>query len=517
MRKYLFSLFFLTTLLPYPTLQAQKANIETPNGYNIFYYPNGRISAEGTMTNGQPDGFWKAYYPTGILKSEGNRLNALLDSTWIFYSELGDTSEIINYRLGKKSGFLYKYDTFTPTNQTAKRYLKSKELFLDDKKEGTAYIYYPNGSIQQTIPYKKNKRQGTAYEYNQEGILQTIYEYHNDYMISREHINRTNKDGIRIGTWKTFHPNGQVATIDYYKSGELSGTSQFYSERGTLINERTYQDGNIVEEGIQLKVEAIEKISYYDNGNIKAIGIFLDSIPIGTHHFYNEEGIPTSAIRYNERGIITAKGPLDTNAKRTGNWSLFFENGAIKASGTYLNDRQNGTWNFFYPDGKQEQIGSFTAGRKEGDWKWFYPNGQVWKQEQYSANVLNGDFLMYSDSNTLILQGQYLQGERSGLWKENIGATTEEGHYEQGLKTGQWKTYYLSGKLAHVGNFLQGAPNGKHLFYYPDGILREEQHYVMGQKNKTWKKYNPNTTLFLTITYQNDRETRVNGQPISKW
>lgn len=55
-----------------------------------YYYPNGKISSEGSFRNGQPDGYWRAYYDTGILKSEGNRVNGQLDSVWSFFDEKGN-------------------------------------------------------------------------------------------------------------------------------------------------------------------------------------------------------------------------------------------------------------------------------------------------------------------------------------------------------------------------------------------------------------------------------------------
>jgi len=74
-----------------------------------------------------------------------------------------------------------------------------------------------------------------------------------------------------------------------------------------------------------------------------------------------------------------------------------------------------------------------------------------------------------------------------------------------------WKTYYNDGQLYHAGNFVQGVPDGRHVFYYPDGTLKEEQYYVMGRRDKNWKKYYENGALFLTITYRNDEEIRING------
>ena len=82
-------------------------NDVNPNGYNKFYYSNGKISSEGNMVNGKPDGFWKTYYVDGVLKSIGNRLNFELDSTWLFFNEKGDTTQKIDYKNGKKNGARY--------------------------------------------------------------------------------------------------------------------------------------------------------------------------------------------------------------------------------------------------------------------------------------------------------------------------------------------------------------------------------------------------------------------------
>ena len=53
-----------------------------PNGYNVFYYPNGQKSSEGMLKDGQPEGWWKSYNEQGVLVSEGNRKDHLLDSVW---------------------------------------------------------------------------------------------------------------------------------------------------------------------------------------------------------------------------------------------------------------------------------------------------------------------------------------------------------------------------------------------------------------------------------------------------
>ena len=489
-----------------------------PNGWNVILHTNGKVASEGMMRNGKPDGYWKSFYPSGIMSSEGNRVNYLRDSIWVFFTQTGDTSQIINYRLDKRSGFLYQFETVTERNRVSKHYLKSKELYLDDKKEGPSYYYYPSGKIRQIIGYKNGKKQGVSKEFDENGMVITLYEYHDDYMTSREYINRVNAKGEKVGTWKTFYPDGNLKEEEFYKNGVLDGTSRIFSERGTgiLINEIVYREGKIIEEGIQMKTEPMLLTTYYDDGiTPKRKGTYLDSIPIGDHYFYNSDGKPEMSFRYSSRGtgIRIHEGPVDANERRTGDWKFFAETGELRASGKYVNDRQYGEWKFYYMDGKIQQTGNFNNGM-EGEWKWYYPSGNILREEIYERGQPNGKSVQYSDSATIVAQGEYVDGEREGFWIEHVGDIREEGNYQMGNKHGVWKAYQTDGQLYHTGNFVEGNPDGKHLFYYPDGTLKEEQYYVMGRRDKNWKKYYENGALFLTITYNNDLETRINGARI---
>src|SRR5664279_3050706 len=140
-------IFILAFFVFLCTISFSQENTTLKDGYQVFKYPNGSISSEGLIKNGKPEGLWKSYYVTGVKKSEGRRTNFLLDSIWIFFDQAGDTTEKINYLYGKKNGWYYKYKK----DPSAGVYIWSKELFAGDKKEGTAFLYFPGGKIQQTI------------------------------------------------------------------------------------------------------------------------------------------------------------------------------------------------------------------------------------------------------------------------------------------------------------------------------------------------------------------------------
>jgi antitoxin component YwqK of YwqJK toxin-antitoxin module len=250
------SIVFLTLMFH---CAAAQESFDVADGFHKFYYPNGVVSSEGIIRAGKPDGFWTSYYVTGVKKSEGKRTNFILDSIWIFYDQVGDTLEKINYLDGKKNGYYYKY------RKDALRgvYVYSSELFAGDKKEGTAYIYFQNGRVQQTILYNGGRRDGLSKEYDQNGNIIALFEYRNDMMISREQINRTDVRGLKQGDWKEFFPNGSIKSERTYKDDLLHGYYREYDDRGKVSLTMLYENGAIVRSNIE-NTPNIEISTRYD-------------------------------------------------------------------------------------------------------------------------------------------------------------------------------------------------------------------------------------------------------------
>ncbi|MFI5219013.1 MAG: toxin-antitoxin system YwqK family antitoxin, partial [Bacteroidia bacterium] len=67
----------LVFILQFITVSVIAQTDVNPNGFNRFYYSNGKLSSEGNLINGKPEGYWKSYHENGRLKSEGNRKNLL--------------------------------------------------------------------------------------------------------------------------------------------------------------------------------------------------------------------------------------------------------------------------------------------------------------------------------------------------------------------------------------------------------------------------------------------------------
>ena len=68
--------------------------------------------------------------------------------------------------------------------------------------------------------------------------------------------------------------------------------------------------------------------------------------------------------------------------------------------------------------------------------------------------------------------------------------------------------------MAFKGSFNAGYPDGEHFFYYENGKLREIQSYKIGVKHGDWKKYLDTGQLYFTITYDQGKEVKYDGEAL---
>lgn len=513
MKKYFFLLLLNFILIEFITGQSTDT---LKNGYTIIYYKNGKVSSEGYIKNGKPDGYWKTYYTTGIIKAEGNRKSYLLDSTWLFYNSFGDTIEKINYLYGKRNGYTTGYYSNRIDSPFYVGNVVSKELYLNDKKEGLSYYYYNDGNLRRVSEYSDNKLDGLTYDYNEKGIITTILKYSKGILAERERINRTDEENLKTGTWKDFYNDLSIKREINYNQGKKDGIYKEFDQKGNLNlilkykNDLLVQDENIEEDSIYVKND------YDKNGNLIFSGTYKSNVPVGIHRYFDSTGNVINAYIYNENGIKVSEGIINKDGSKEGKWKLFYDNGDLKAEGTYQNNSENGLWKFLYKSGKVEQEGNYKEGKYNGKWTWYYDDSKLRKEEAYYNGKEEGESVEYDKDGNIISKGEYFEGEKEGAWYYFVNDHEEIGSYVTGLRDGKWKYYFDKGqnKIEFEGNYVQGNPDGKQKYYYANGVIKEEQYYSQGIKEKHWKKYDQAGNLVITISYEDNREVRINGEKI---
>ena len=489
-------------------LIAQGDKTTNPNGYNKFYYDNGKVSSEGTMRDGKPDGYWKTYSETGVIKSEGNRKNFLLDSIWKFYNEKGKLAFEYSYKEGKKNGLRKTYDI-------KDGYLITSENFVNDVKQGNTINYYKNGTVKQTIPFVNGKEEGAGFEYDIDSTIITLTKYKMGFVQGEEKINRRDADSLKQGVWKHFYPTGIVKDEVTFSDNKMNGYLKEYNLKGSLAKTTKYNNGVEQKDAPELAKLDV-RTEYYPGGIVKFTGTYKDGVAEGIQREFSPEGKVIASKVYTD-GTLTGEGILDTIGRQQGPWKEYHPNGQIKAQGEFMNSKRIGEWVFYYPNGKIEQKGKYDKkGKAQGIWKWYYESGNLWREENYRNDVRDGVMTDYedvaADSAKIITKGEWVDGLKEGPWTLELPDYKEEGSFKADNRDGTWKHYYTSnGKLRFEGKFVDGVPDGEHTFYYPNGKMKQSGKYSGGSKEGEWKFYDESGYLFLTISFNNDIEIRFDG------
>jgi uncharacterized protein len=523
------TLYIFFAVLNAAFMSGQQTN---PNGYNKFYYENGKLSSEGTMKQGKPDGYWINYYKNGKVKIEGNRKNFLLDSIWKFYDEKGRITKSIEYKDGKKSGYTKVYDT------TQK--VTSIEKYEQDLKNGNTIYFYPNGRTKSSVPYKDGKLEGTAFEYSKDSLLIAISIYKGGILQSYEKINQKDENNRKQGIWKEFDQHMVLRKEQKFNDDSLDGYVKEYDAKGNLLSTKKFNNGRQIMNAPEIaNVEIYREI--FEDGTLKYEGVYSDGVAIGTHYKYIRKlrcdstvylkddslmiygrrlicknvPIPDSAIEYFD-GIVVAFGAVDSLRNRIGIWQEFHHTGEFKAKGLYSGGNRIGDWEFYYASGKLEQKGRYDKkGRMQGSWKWYYESGNLWREETYVNGKREGELHDFTEEGKPLLTGNYIDDKKDGLWRYETEDYLEIGKYLNDEPDSLWKSYYMPGKIRKFeGAFQAGEPEGLHTGYFADGKKMYTGHYIGGMKDGDWKFYDEQEVNYLTITYKNDIEIKWQGEKI---
>ncbi len=475
------------------TLSAQTDSLT----FTQFKHKNGAVSSEGYLRKGKPDGYWKTYNEQGQLISEGNRKNYLLDSVWKFYTNDELTSEI-TYKDGKRNGISKTYTTdeiiITP--------------YVADQISGLREIFYKNGAIKQRTPFEKGVEQGLEFDFSEDSVITGITEYRKGFIVSRQRINRKDKNGWKQGAWKFFYPTLIVNIEGTYLNDKKNGYFKYYDTLGNLTHVEKYMNDELETNADEISNVEM-KTEYYPNGTPKLTATYKNGQLEGIAREYDENGKIVKGVVFKE-GKPIATGIIDDRGRFQDNWKEFYPDGKLKAEGRYRNGKRTGKWQFYFSNGELEQTGNYNNGEYDGEWIWYYPDGQQHIVQNYVDGLEDGRFQELSENGTVIAEGDYIEGERHGNWIINTGFERMEGRYRNGERNGKWKTFSAKDKrqISFEGSFVDGIPNGKHVYYQENGKILEEGHYSMGKLNGVWKKYDENGQLYVTIIYKNDDEIR---------
>ena len=457
------------------------------------------------------NGFVTFHYPSGAKSSEGTLVNGQPDGWWRAYDEEGNLlSE------GNRKNFLL--DSLWTFYQKGKRYMTLN--YKAGKKEGEQIQYSDkdytvtlwradtivgavrtldnSGWLKRTVPYVNGKPHGMAKEFDQSGLVVAVTQYYHGIRNRTERINRTDQFGHKQGSWKYFWDNGNLRMEGSYLNDKKHGFFKYYNENGDFLYVEKYTHDQLEEDAKETK-QLDKRVAYHPNGQPSIIATYHHDTPDGIRREFDTTGKIIKGYLF-EEGWLRYEGITDMNGLRQGLWKEYYPTGELRSQGKYKNSKPIGQWKFFFPDKTVEIVGDYNQkGQKHGEWVWFYPSGDTMTVSYYEDGDLDGPYVEYDEEGQPVTRGEYVAGYEEGVWYYRNGTSVETGRYDGGKRTGLWTTTYSDNQVAAKINYDQDVRDGK---------------YTNGLQDGTWIQYTEEGVQFLTTLFKDGKEIKWNNYTI---
>ena len=141
------------------------------------------------------------------------------------------------------------------------------------------------------------------------------------------------------------------------------------------------------------------------------------------------------------------------------------------------------------------ETGFMRNGVKQGRWFSFDAEGQLKYERELKNGEVHGSYKYYCQDGKLQQEGIRRNEERVGIrkkWDCKSGALQWETEYDNYGDKVSSKTFYGSGNLERVQNYLEGSRHGIQRKYYDNGTPSELITYSNGKKNGLHQQWHEN-------------------------
>lgn len=379
----------------------------------------------------------------------------------------------------------------------------SRKKFMDstvkeNNLEGQAKVYYPNGKIWIEASYKSGKLDGQAKEY----YTPVKSLKRSSYFV----------DGSREGKDKKYYTSGHLYNDSNYQKNKLQGLYQLFYEKGTLLEESTYDNG--LKTGSSKKYYPSGKLysvtnyqsgklagdytTYYENGEVKDQGKISEVPQSKAVNFYGDiigsyqENEFSGIYKLEEKNIQINSAensftPQVQNKKVQNNKNTK-DFAANSSEQDYFQDVEihtetNTSFSKDYQEYKKvqnkaedriiretsstRQALDFTSGKKLNA-------AEEAKEDRQAAAVMNDRIIRSNTNGFSEPEEPRPQGSTKIKKFYPGGAVYAELPYVNGLVDGQAKFYYETGRLKATISFKNNRKEGPAKTYFPNGLLESE-------------------------------------------
>jgi antitoxin component YwqK of YwqJK toxin-antitoxin module len=303
---------------------------------SIFSYQNGKLHGEFKSLHFQGGSDERGYYST---REVGNYVNGKKEGEWRGFTSGKEPEYVRNYKNGVEDGDFEEFGDYShtkgringeykyieATDHREEEYFLCKYTLKNDKFHGEFQAFYKNGKPSEQGYYTDGVKDGVFKNYYSNGKLAYSAAFNL---------------GVRYGKVMEYFENGKLDYSETYKNGELvhgDGISYFANGRLSEI-EKVISDSEV------------EYKSYHENGKLETVGYYKNNVENGEWKEFRDDGTPASVIvykdgvlhgiykSYHSNGTIEESGYYKDGSK-DGEWKGFNESGKQLFARYYQNGK----------------------------------------------------------------------------------------------------------------------------------------------------------------------------------
>jgi len=207
--------------------------------------------------------------------------------------------------------------------------------------------------------------------------------------------NQRDAGGLKQGYWEAVDSNGKLVYSGYFKDDRPVGEMKRYFPTGGVRVIMNYDDT-----GTKVRSQF-----FWQSGELAAQGNYIDTQRDSVWLYYSNytralsQRVEFTAGKQNGKaqsfypGGSVAEETIWKDGLKEGVWIQYFNNGQIKSTSVYINDKLEGAFATFYPGGKPEIEGAYRNGVPDGEWKRYDENGKLASTIKYT----NGKIANYEE------------------------------------------------------------------------------------------------------------------------
>jgi antitoxin component YwqK of YwqJK toxin-antitoxin module len=209
-------------------------------------------------------------------------------------------------------------------------------------------------------------------------------------------------------------------------------------------------------------------------------------------------------IFFYEDGNIKSTGSFKEN-KRDKHWTFYYKNGQRKQQLVYEEGKVVDTVKFYHSNGVISEITTLKDELREGPYAEYYENGARYKEGFYSRGLFEGEITYYSKAGGKEYLLNYKEGELDKALIEYYltGELYRKEEFVEGKSQGAYQLFWRDGSKRAVGSKADGLFDGMYQEYYTNGQLKREGMLKEGEETGVWKWYDKEGKLSQEAVFEN--------------